>query len=99
MSPAQAARAYALQGRRAEARRILDSVAEPKKGRLDLALAYFALGDRDRGFELLGKAFDDRQYVNLIAWDPRWDNVRDDPRFRAFIRCLGIPNTRSTVLH
>ena len=87
--PTQIARAYALLGRRDEARTVLTTATEP--GRLDIALAYFALGDRDRGFVELTRAFDDRRYVNLVACDPRWDIVRDDPRFGALINRLGLP--------
>ncbi len=85
----QAARVYALLGRREEARRMLSTAAP--SGRLDEALAYFAMGDRDRGFAVLTQAFDDRRYVNLVACDPRWDIVRDDPRFHALINRLGLP--------
>ena len=89
-NPQQKARLYALTGRPEEARRLLDPDPPPKR-RLPSASAYFTLGERDRGFQLMTKAFDDRQYVSLIVCDPQWDIVRDDPRFQALVRRLGLP--------
>jgi TolB-like protein/DNA-binding winged helix-turn-helix (wHTH) protein/cytochrome c-type biogenesis protein CcmH/NrfG len=89
---AQAARAYALMGRTGDARSIL-ATREAEQGGVDFALAYFALGDRDRGFELLTRVFDDRLYASLIVCDPRWDEVRGDSRFQALVHRLGLPKT------
>lgn len=89
-TPSQDARAYALAGRTAEARKIVDGVTNGYS-RLDYALALFALKEYDRGFQSLTKAFDDRGYVNLIACDPRWDTLRGDPRFQSLIHRLGLP--------
>ena len=46
------ARLYALLGRKAEARAILQKLAaKPFPNHLDVASVYFALGDKDQGFE------------------------------------------------
>ena len=74
--------------------------AEPAKPAvLAYAMTYFVLGELDQGFELLTKAFDDRQYVSLIACDPKWDIVRDDPAtVLAKVReRLGDPNTHVII--
>jgi serine/threonine-protein kinase len=56
-----------------------------------IAAVYFMLGDRDKGFEWLDKAYDARSaYLTLLRSDRRWDSVRDDPRFVALVRKVGI---------
>lgn len=89
--PALRIRTYASAGRRAEARQILSSMLDthPRK-HIEIALDYFALGERDRGLDRLANAFDERQYVNLVVCDPQFDAVRDDPRFRALVARLGL---------
>ena len=58
-----------------------------------MAIAYFALGDKDRGFEWLTKAFDQRSgFVYAAKVEPRFDGVRDDPRFKALVARLKLPN-------
>jgi TolB-like protein/DNA-binding winged helix-turn-helix (wHTH) protein/Flp pilus assembly protein TadD len=88
------ARAYALAGRRADALDVLTHLggpgASPRWFQV-IALTYFALGDRDRGFQWLTKAFDERQTIHYVKVDPRFDSVRDDPRFDALVRRLGLP--------
>jgi eukaryotic-like serine/threonine-protein kinase len=89
------ARAYALAGRRDDARRVLSGLVE-RGGAFDLheaAIAYFALGDTDRGFEVLTEAFDQRAgYVPWAKVQPALDGVRDDPRFEALVARLGLPD-------
>jgi hypothetical protein len=53
---------------------------------------YFALGDRDQGFQWLTRAFDQRELVVYVRADPRFDSVRSDPRFEALVRRLGMPD-------
>jgi tetratricopeptide (TPR) repeat protein len=89
------AQTYALLGRRDDALRVLNGLA--KQGTLDvhypMAIAYFALGDKDRGFEWLTKAFDQRSaFVYAARVEPRLDGVRDDPRYKALIARLKLPN-------
>jgi DNA-binding winged helix-turn-helix (wHTH) protein/Tfp pilus assembly protein PilF len=92
-SPALA-RAYALAGRRAEALEILTYVTKSgsnSRWAQDIALSYFALGDRDHGFEWLAKAFDQHQFLIYVKVDPRFDSVREDWRFQSLVRRLGLP--------
>ena len=92
---ASLSRIYARLGRRKEAQAALDKAirAEPPN-ELSLALAYFALGDKDRCFEWLNKGVDDRQNVMFWKIDPQVDPVRSDPRFQALIARLKMPETR-----
>jgi TolB-like protein/Flp pilus assembly protein TadD len=47
-----------------------------------VALVYAGMGEKDKAFEWLNKAFDERSH--WLVWlrlDPRWDVLRSDPRF------------------
>src|SRR5205807_1196885 len=51
-----------------------------------------ALGDRDRAFEWLHKACDERDsHAIWIKVDPTLDNLRSDPRFNDQLRHMGLP--------
>jgi serine/threonine-protein kinase len=91
------ARLYALMGRRDEARRILNRINSPpqaESGRNEqvVALAYFALGDREKGFRWLERAFERRDLVTFVKFEPKFDSVRSDPRFQAIVKRLNIPD-------
>ena len=82
-------------GRRDEALRVLNGLA--KRGERstfkEWRWPYFALGDKDRGFEWLTRAFDQRAgYVPLANVHPAFDGIRDDPRFKALVARLKLPN-------
>jgi TolB-like protein/DNA-binding winged helix-turn-helix (wHTH) protein len=89
--------AYAMLGRRFEAEKILlDLQRKSKDGYTSpymLATIYAGLGEKDRAFELLEQAYEERSMD--IAWsfkaDPRIDNLRSDPRFQALLRRVGLP--------
>jgi TolB-like protein/Tfp pilus assembly protein PilF len=93
-SLASLSRIYARLGRHQEAQAALAKAirGEPPSV-LALALAYFALGDKDRCFEWLNKGVDDRQNVLFWKIDPQLDPVRSDPRFQALIARLKMPET------
>jgi tetratricopeptide (TPR) repeat protein len=86
--------AFAAAGRRADALRIVQAQTKPG-GQADsrtIALIYFALGDKDRGFEWFTKAFDQRHpLVRSAKSDPVFDSVRSDPRFQALLARLKLP--------
>jgi tetratricopeptide (TPR) repeat protein len=89
------AEAYARLGRRDDALRVLNRLAM-RGGPVDLqemAIAYFALADKDRGFEWLTKAFDKRAgFVSAANIHPAFDGIRDDPRFKALVARLKLPD-------
>lgn len=84
--------AYAWAGDHENARAILRSVENDKDyiSPGELAILYVALGERERAFETLEKAFAARdlqlQYLNTPEYDP----LRDDPRFQDLLRRVGL---------
>jgi serine/threonine protein kinase/tetratricopeptide (TPR) repeat protein len=89
-------RIYAKQGRRADALRVLSNLTKPgvTPSARDLATLYFALGDKDRGFESLTKAFDEKQDVLRVQVSGLFDDVREDSRIKGLIARLQIPEAR-----
>jgi TolB-like protein/DNA-binding winged helix-turn-helix (wHTH) protein/Tfp pilus assembly protein PilF len=55
--------------------------------------AYARVGDADKAFGWLHKAYDERdgQDITLLNVDDSFKNLRGDPRFAAFQRRLGLP--------
>ena len=48
----------------------------------DMAILYVGLGDKDRAFEQLNKAYDDRAgFILYLNVEPLFDPLRSDPRF------------------
>jgi adenylate cyclase len=87
--------AYALSGQKTEAQGLLDALKE-RSGReyVDpavIALIYTSLGDRDRAFEWLEKAFAVRSFwMTWLKVEPKFDPLRSDPRFKELMRRVGI---------
>jgi tetratricopeptide (TPR) repeat protein len=89
-------RAYALAGQTDKAQKALVELREMAKRRYVspylLAVVYAGLGDRDQTFAWLEKAYQDRSF--FLIWlkvEPRFDNLRDDPRFGDLVRRVGLP--------
>ena len=88
--------AYGEWGRRAEAEQVLtrlDEVAHAKYVTpYGIALVYAGLGDKNRAFVWLNKAVAGRSH--WLVWlnrDPRWDQLRSDPRFADLKKRVGLP--------
>jgi len=81
-------------GRRSDAERVLVELQgseRPYVSGVDVALIYSALGDRDRTFEWLEKAYD--EHDGELIWlgvDPIFDRVREDARFRSLLKRLRL---------
>jgi tetratricopeptide (TPR) repeat protein len=59
-----------------------------------IATYYARLGEPDKTFEWLDKAYEERNNrLTLLNVNPAFDNVRADPRFAALIRKVGLPVT------
>jgi TolB-like protein/Flp pilus assembly protein TadD len=88
-------RAYAASGKPDEARKILQELAARAKERYvpsyQVALVHAGLGDKEKAFESLEKAFEERStLLTYLKMDPRFDSLRGDPRFRAMLRRLNF---------
>ena len=94
---ASLAHAYAVIGRRAEAEKILSGLEQKSKSvyisPYIIATIYAGLGDKDRAFDFLERAYQERSVE--ISWhlkaDLRIDNLRSDPRFETLLRRVGLP--------
>ena len=91
-------RTFALSGRTAQALEVLHKLETYARERyvspLEFAWIQFALGETDLGFRWMQKALEDRSF-DLISLqvDPRYNPLKDDPRFRAIARRMGVvPN-------
>ena len=89
------AHAYALSGRRTEARKILEELKQQAKRKFispgAIADLYGALGDKDQAFALLDKAVEERDnMVILLKVEPTFDPLRSDPRFASLLRRVGF---------
>lgn len=88
-------RTYAVSGNRGEAMKILAQLKELSKLRhvhpQSIAVVYIGLGEKDRAFEWLEKAYEERDgWVTSLNVDPRVDSLRADPRFADLLRRVGL---------
>lgn len=89
------ARAHALAGRADEARRVLADLESKSPPRfvepLEVAIVYEALGERDTAFAWLDRALKARSHwLVALAVEPRFESLRDDPRYEALVKKVGV---------
>ena len=88
-------RAQAMAGRREDALRSLAELDELVRTRFvstwERAILYLGMKEYDRCFEELQHALQDRFFdLTLLGVDPRFDDVRGDPRFDRLLSAVGI---------
>lgn len=88
--------AYAKNGQRDKAeemiRRMRDLAKTQYVPTCRYAGVYAALGDKDKAFEELNTAFDERDWeLFRITRDSYWIPLRDDPRFAELVKRLNLP--------
>jgi serine/threonine-protein kinase len=91
----EVARIYALQGRRDDATKLLRSILNEHRYvyRIELAVVYLTLGDKDRTYDWLQQSVDEQEFpVRYLKTDPLWDEVRSEPRFKRQVARLNIPD-------
>jgi serine/threonine protein kinase/TolB-like protein len=91
--------AYARAGRTVDSHRVLDTLMAPSDGRYvspyNIALIFAGLGDADRAFAWLERAYQTRaSRLGWLAVLPEFDSLRPDPRFKDLLRRIGLPVTR-----
>jgi len=90
------ARTYAVSGRAAEARNLLDQLMlQSKKQYVSpfyLAIVYAGLGENDKAMDWLEKAYGDHSNaIVFLKVDPQLDTLRASPRFHELQRRLRLP--------
>jgi TolB-like protein/Tfp pilus assembly protein PilF len=88
-------RAYALAGRKSDARKILAELSKASK--TEYVAPYFfaiiegALGEKDQAFAWLEKGFNDRDaYLARLRVDVAMDPLRSDARFKVLLQRVGL---------
>jgi TolB-like protein len=86
---------YAAMGKSSEANQILDEMIERSKEEsvspVTIAILHIALGQIDKGFEWLERAY--VQHDMLLVWlkiAPPFEVVRSDPRYIALLKKIGL---------
>ena len=88
---------YGSLGENAEAEKILNRLNEMIAQKkyvtpYGIALVYTGMGNKDKAFEYLEKAYNDR--AHWLIWlnlDRRWDPLRSDKRFTELVGKVGLP--------
>jgi TolB-like protein/Flp pilus assembly protein TadD len=85
---------YAISGNRREAEKYLNELRELSTHRFiapgHMAVIFAGLGERDRAFEWLEKDRREGSLLTGLKVDPRYDNLREDPRFAELTRRVGL---------
>jgi TolB-like protein/Tfp pilus assembly protein PilF len=93
---ASLAHAFGRSGQEAQARQLLADLLEKADRRYvsayDVAIVHAGLGDAASTFDWLRRAYAERSaFLVNIGWEPRFDHLRDDPRFTAIVRNMALP--------
>ncbi|PYQ03242.1 MAG: hypothetical protein DMF83_21750 [Acidobacteria bacterium] len=88
---------YARSGNSVEALRILSELRATSEREYVppwvIANIYLALGDQERGMEWLEKAYEERSTSEIfLKANPGFDPLRSDPRFKALLRHMNLPD-------
>jgi Tfp pilus assembly protein PilF len=95
--PGAAGYAYAVMGRKDEARKILKRLTTGTKDSSEnpylAAVIHAGLGERDAAFEWLEKSFAEGWLMpGPFLFDPRLDTLREDARFKQLARRMNLPS-------
>jgi len=91
LGPPLLAWVYARAGQRDEALKALEQVEEQGPMLKEIAIVYGELGDLDRAFAYLDRAYaEDPGSLTYLRADPTTDSLKDDPRFDELMRKLGL---------
>jgi adenylate cyclase len=85
------ANVLAVAGKREEALKVLDRVENLPWRIFGAALVHTGLGEKDEAFRSLEKAIELRApFVTLLKVDPRFDSLRQDPRYPNLLRQMNL---------
>jgi serine/threonine protein kinase/Flp pilus assembly protein TadD len=88
--------ALAKSGKQAEARAVLEELLKLSTERYvppyHIALIYNGLGERDQALNWLERGIEQRDpKMVFLKVEPKWNNLRADPRFQDLLRRVGFP--------
>jgi eukaryotic-like serine/threonine-protein kinase len=88
--------ALAVNDKPAEAKSVLAELegrySRGQKIAINVAGVHAGLGDRERSFEWLEKAYEDRSSIlPIIRWNPNFKPLRNDPRFKDLLKRMNLP--------
>jgi DNA-binding winged helix-turn-helix (wHTH) protein/TolB-like protein/tetratricopeptide (TPR) repeat protein len=86
---------YAVSGRRVEAQKVLQELQALSKQRYvspyHLAMVYAGLGERDKAFDWLERAYTDREgRLTILKFVPEFDRLHSDPLYADLLRRVGL---------
>jgi TolB-like protein/tRNA A-37 threonylcarbamoyl transferase component Bud32/predicted Zn-dependent protease len=87
---------YGRAGRRKDAQRVIDFLLKREQERYVwpgiIAITYIGIGDNEKAFLWLEKSYRERDWWLLwLLGDPRFDPVRNDPRFHDLVKRMKFP--------
>ena len=87
--------AQAVAGEHGKAKETLESLKRLSAARyiapFELAIIYAGFGDKDQAFEWLEKAYQEHSvWLPWLRVDPKFDDLRSDPRFLDLLRRIGL---------
>jgi TolB-like protein/DNA-binding winged helix-turn-helix (wHTH) protein/Flp pilus assembly protein TadD len=94
--------AYAVAGRKAEARELLRDLKESSAKHYfppyHLALIYAGLGQTEEALNLLEKAYEEHYpWLIHLNVDPRLDSLRSEPRFKNLVSRIGLGQPKENL--
>lgn len=94
---AELGHAYAIAGRKKEAKRVLEELIERSKRSYvcpyNIAEVFVGLGEKQQAMAWLEKGLDDRSasaFMTFLNDDPELDSLHSDPRFTDLVRRIGL---------
>jgi tetratricopeptide (TPR) repeat protein len=86
--------ALGMTGRAGEAGKILQDLLEQSSREpvpaSAIAHVYIGIGDKDRAFEWMSKAVDQKDLGLTLQWDSLYDSLRSDPRYMDLLRRMKL---------
>jgi tetratricopeptide (TPR) repeat protein len=102
MMRAALAQTFGTAGRTKEAFQMLEDLTNPAKQKYAapyfLAGIHIGLGENDRAMEYLEKSYEEHSHwLIYLHIDPSMDHLRDNPRFQALLRHVGLPARTAAI--
>ncbi|MBS1786373.1 MAG: protein kinase [Acidobacteria bacterium] len=87
---------HAISGNKAEAQKLMNEfnvgTSQHKVPAYDLAIVYAGMGEKEKAFSWLEKAFEEHsEYLPFLRVEPRLHSLHSDPRFAELLKRLNLP--------